>query len=113
MTHDHESAGAPGTQPGGLTAPDDSAPSDGASNDSAANKSAGTDMGSTLVMAVLDGDQDYIGHVGDSRSYLIHAEGIRRLTAAHSLAEPLVAIGQNPPQQARSDERDDRTDLLS
>ncbi len=63
---------------------------------------AGTDMGSTLVMTVLDGDQAYVAHVGDSRGYLINAAGILRLTVDHSLVQRLVTTGQITEQEART-----------
>jgi serine/threonine protein phosphatase PrpC/pSer/pThr/pTyr-binding forkhead associated (FHA) protein len=68
-------------------------------------QAAGTDMGSTLVMIVLDGAQAYVAHVGDSRAYLINAAGITRLTNDHSLVQRLVATGQITEQQARMHEQ--------
>lgn len=65
-------------------------------------REAGTDMGSTLVAAVVDGAQAYVAHVGDSRAYLINARGIHRLTEDHSLVERLVATGQITADQART-----------
>jgi len=64
-------------------------------------KSAGTDMGSTLVTAILEGNQAYIAHVGDSRAYLINAKGIRQLTVDHSLVERLIASNQITREEAR------------
>jgi len=64
-------------------------------------KSAGTDMGSTLVAAVLEGNQAYIAHVGDSRAYLINTKGIRQLTVDHSLVERLIASNQISREEAR------------
>lgn len=64
-------------------------------------KSAGTDMGSTLVAAVLEGNMAYIAHVGDSRIYLVNAGGIRRLTIDHSLVERLIATNQITREEAR------------
>lgn len=66
---------------------------------------AGTDMGSTLVAAVVDGAQAYVAHVGDSRAYLITPAGIRRLTEDHSLVERLVATGQITEVEARTHEQ--------
>jgi protein phosphatase len=66
---------------------------------------AGTDMGTTLVAAVVDGTQAYIAHVGDSRAYLISASGIQRLTVDHSLVERLVTTGQITAEQARTHEQ--------
>ena len=67
----------------------------------ALRESSGTDMGSTLVAAILEGNLAYIAHVGDSRAYLINAQGIRRLTLDHSLVERLVATNQISREEAR------------
>ena len=64
-------------------------------------KKAGTDMGSTLVAAVIYENKAYITHIGDSRAYLVNADGIRRLTIDHSLVERLVATNQISPEEAR------------
>jgi protein phosphatase len=64
-------------------------------------KSAGTDMGSTLISAVLEGNRAYIAHVGDSRAYLINAKGINQLTVDHSLVERLIASNQITREEAR------------
>lgn len=64
-------------------------------------KSAGTDMGSTLVSVVLEGSKAYVAHVGDSRVYLINAQGIRQLTTDHSLVERLIATKQITREEAR------------
>lgn len=68
-------------------------------------KSAGADMGSTLVMAIVDGTQANIAHVGDSRAYLLNNDGIQPLTTDHSLVERLVATGQITREQARTHEQ--------
>ncbi|MFC1879371.1 Stp1/IreP family PP2C-type Ser/Thr phosphatase [Chloroflexota bacterium] len=79
-----------------------SAAVEGANNDVfALRKSAGTDMGSTLVAAVMDGTQAHIAHVGDSRAYRVNAGGIIRLTTDHSLVERLIATNQITPEEAR------------
>jgi serine/threonine protein phosphatase PrpC len=67
----------------------------------ALRKSSGTDMGSTLVAAVLDGNMAYIAHVGDSRAYRINPQGIQRLTLDHSLVERLIATHQISREEAR------------
>jgi protein phosphatase len=64
-------------------------------------QNAGSDMGSTLVAAVLEGNQAYITHVGDSRAYLVNNQGIQRLTVDHSLVERLIATHQISREEAR------------
>jgi len=64
-------------------------------------KKMGSDMGSTIVMAVADGNLVCTGHVGDSRAYLINAQGITPLTVDHSLVERLVDTGQITREEAR------------
>lgn len=68
----------------------------------AQRQSAGTNMGTTLVAALVIGDEAYIANVGDSRAYLVSNEdGIRRITTDHSLVERLIALGQIKPDEAR------------
>jgi serine/threonine protein phosphatase PrpC/pSer/pThr/pTyr-binding forkhead associated (FHA) protein len=68
-------------------------------------QAAGTDMGSTLVMTVLDADQAFVAHVGDSRAYQINSAGIQRLTVDHSLVQRLVTTGQITEKEARTHEQ--------
>jgi len=65
-------------------------------------RQAGSDMGTTLVTALVMGDTAYIGHAGDSRAYLLNDQGIRQLTTDHSLVERLVATGQISREEART-----------
>jgi protein phosphatase len=66
------------------------------------SKQTGNDMGTTVVAALLMGDTTYIGHVGDSRAYLLNAEGIRQLTIDHSLVERLIATNQITREEAQN-----------
>lgn len=50
-------------------------------------------MGTTLTISVFKNDKLYIGHVGDSRVYLIRAKTIEKLTWDHSYIEELVKNG--------------------
>lgn len=66
-------------------------------------------MGTTLTVAVLAGRRAHLAHVGDSRAYLINAQGLggegltwSQLTMDHSLVARLVDIGQLTPEQARN-----------
>ncbi|NLY39862.1 MAG: Stp1/IreP family PP2C-type Ser/Thr phosphatase [Firmicutes bacterium] len=58
-------------------------------------------MGTTLTMGLLAGCHLIIGHVGDSRSYLIAGQTISLLTEDHSLVEELVRQGDVSPEEAQ------------
>lgn len=62
---------------------------------------AQNDMGSTVVAALMQGNQATIAHVGDSRAYHISQEEIRQVTVDHSLVERLVATNQISREEAR------------
>lgn len=57
-------------------------------------------MGTTLTVALHKGSKLYIGHIGDSRLYLVHRGEIKRITQDHSLVEELVRQGELTPEQA-------------
>jgi hypothetical protein len=60
-------------------------------------------MGTTLTAVVVAGGRQLlIGHVGDSRAYLLHDGTLSRLTDDHSLVEELVREGRLTPEQAES-----------
>ena len=59
----------------------------------AARTQAHTDMGSTVVAALLVGSHAHIANVGDSRAYLIARDKITKLTKDHSLVQALVDRG--------------------
>jgi serine/threonine protein phosphatase PrpC len=63
---------------------------------------AGTDMGSTLVMAWLEGKTAWVAHAGDSRAYIINDVGIKQVTTDHSLVERLIAANQITREEART-----------
>ncbi len=56
--------------------------------------------GTTLTAAVLLGEQMTIGHVGDSRAYLLNGKEAKILTRDHSLVERLKELGQLTPEEA-------------
>ena len=57
--------------------------------------------GTTLSSALILGNQLTIAHVGDSRAYLINADGnLQLLTHDHSLVKRLEEIGQISQEQA-------------
>jgi serine/threonine protein phosphatase PrpC len=68
-------------------------------------KGAGSDMGSTLVIAVLDGATLHLANVGDSRIYLVNKDNIQQLSTDHSLVERLVASGQITREEARTHDK--------
>lgn len=63
-------------------------------------RAAGTDMGTTLVAALVIGDIATIANIGDSRAYHLRPDGISQITVDHSLVERLVATGQITREEA-------------
>jgi PPM family protein phosphatase len=59
-------------------------------------------MGTTVVLALCQGDQVHIAHVGDSRAYLLHDGELRQLTEDHSVVAQLIKAGQLTPRKAHS-----------
>ncbi len=58
-------------------------------------------MGTTLTAGTLvAGDTVLIGHVGDSRAYLLHDGELRQVTEDHSLVEELVREGRLTADEA-------------
>lgn len=55
---------------------------------------------STLTIALVVGDQVTIGHVGDTRAYLITEDNIQQLTRDHSLVQELVDTGTITEEEA-------------
>jgi protein phosphatase len=79
-------------------------------NEAVIERAAGDDeltgMGTTLTAVVVAGDGNLlVGHVGDSRAYLLHDGTLRRITDDHSLVEELVRDGKLTPEQAESHPR--------
>jgi PPM family protein phosphatase len=59
-------------------------------------------MGTTMTVAVVEGDEVAIGHVGDSRAYLIRDGRLEQLTDDHSLVAELVRSGKLTPEEAET-----------
>lgn len=59
------------------------------------------DMGTTVVVLVVDGDQAHLAHVGDSRAYLIRDGRIIRLTRDHTVVQQEIDAGRLTPELAR------------
>ena len=60
-------------------------------------------MGTTVTALTVSGSHELlIGHVGDSRGYLLHLGELSRVTEDHSLVEELVRDGRLTPEQAEA-----------
>jgi serine/threonine protein phosphatase PrpC len=59
-----------------------------------------SDAGTTLTVALIIGTHAYIGHVGDSRAYLVTEKGLQQITQDHSLVARLIELGQATPEEA-------------
>ncbi len=70
-------------------------------HDKASENSELNGMGTTVVTAIVTQGIAHIAHAGDSRAYLITADGIRQLTTDHSMVQELVANGDITEQQAK------------
>jgi protein phosphatase len=58
-------------------------------------------MGTTVTAAIVSGDRLYIGHVGDSRAYLIREGGTKCLTSDHTMVGDLVRMKVLSPDKVR------------
>jgi PPM family protein phosphatase len=61
---------------------------------------AASGMGTTLTVAEIVGERVTIGHVGDSRAYLVRDGSLEQLTQDHSLVAELVRSGKLTPEEA-------------
>ena len=59
-------------------------------------------MGTTLTVAGAIGRDLIIGHVGDSRAYLLHEDKLTQLTTDHTLAQALIDAGVANPDDPAS-----------
>ncbi len=64
--------------------------------DAAAHASL-TGMCTTMTAACSHGDDLIVGHIGDSRAYLLHRSNLVRLTRDHTLGARLVEDGTHKP----------------
>jgi protein phosphatase len=58
-------------------------------------------MGTTLVVAVVRGNDLTVANVGDSRAYLVRANQLNQITQDHSLVAEQVAMGAMTQAEAR------------
>ncbi|MFZ4515347.1 MAG: Stp1/IreP family PP2C-type Ser/Thr phosphatase [Acidimicrobiia bacterium] len=66
----------------------------------AARDAALSGMGTTLTAVVATPQGVTVGHVGDSRAYLLRNDELHRVTSDHSLVEALVREGRITAEQA-------------
>jgi serine/threonine protein phosphatase PrpC len=67
----------------------------------ASTDAATSGMGTTMTVALVENDGTVtLGHVGDSRAYLLRGERLEQLTDDHSLVAELVRRGELSPQAA-------------
>ncbi|MDA8353700.1 MAG: Stp1/IreP family PP2C-type Ser/Thr phosphatase [Firmicutes bacterium] len=58
-------------------------------------------MGTTVIASILGLEEVVLAHVGDSRAYLLHDEGLYQLTEDHSLVNVLKKHGEITEEEAR------------
>jgi PPM family protein phosphatase len=68
--------------------------------DRAAEDADASGMGTTMTVALVEDGVVAIGHVGDSRAYLIRDQKVEQLTDDHSLVAELVRSGRLSPEEA-------------
>ncbi|MBA2451194.1 MAG: protein phosphatase 2C domain-containing protein [Chloroflexi bacterium] len=61
----------------------------------------GRQMGTTMTCVVVEGGELTLGHVGDTRAYLLRDGGLTQITADHSLVAAMVASGMLTAEEAR------------
>lgn len=58
-------------------------------------------MATTATVALLSGDRVHLGHVGDSRAYLLRGGQLTQLTEDHTLLAQQARAGVHIPEEAR------------
>lgn len=58
-------------------------------------------MGTTVVVAKIEGGRAIAAHVGDSRVYLVRGDAITQITKDHTVVEEYARLGLLSPQDAR------------
>jgi protein phosphatase len=59
-------------------------------------------MGTNMTVALVDGDKVTIGHVGDSRAYVVRGGELEQLTEDHSLVNELLKSGKLSREEAET-----------
>ncbi len=68
----------------------------------ARNRGYGMNMGTTLVAAIIVGQETHIASVGDSRAYIITRTGIQQLTTDHTMTQKLLESGAITHEQTKN-----------
>lgn len=58
-------------------------------------------MGTTVTCCLIIKDRLYMGHVGDSRAYIVNQSGIRKISEDHSYVQELVNKGSITENEAQ------------
>jgi protein phosphatase len=69
--------------------------------DRASSDPTASGMGTTMTVALVEGMTVAIGHVGDSRAYLVRGEQMEQLTEDHSLVNELMKTGKLSEDEAQ------------
>ena len=69
--------------------------------DRASTDPTASGMGTTMTVAVVEGMTVAIGHVGDSRAYLVRGAQMEQLTEDHSLVNELLKTGKLSEEEAQ------------
>lgn len=69
--------------------------------DRATSDPAASGMGTTMTVALVEGMTVVIGHVGDSRAYLLRGDRMEQLTDDHSLVNELLKSGKLSAEEAQ------------
>jgi protein phosphatase len=64
-------------------------------------------MGTTMIAAVSLGTRLVVGHVGDSRAYILRRGQLHQLTRDHTLVQTMLDLGALTPEQAGTHPRRD------
>ncbi|WP_162292528.1 PP2C family protein-serine/threonine phosphatase [Candidatus Promineifilum breve] len=71
----------------------------------AGTRSEWAKMGTTATVALFSNDRLFLGHVGDTRAYLLRDGALSQLTADHSWVAEEVAAGRMTPAEAQNHPR--------
>jgi PPM family protein phosphatase len=69
--------------------------------DRASTDPSASGMGTTMTVALVEGMTVALGHVGDSRAYLVRDEQMEQLTEDHSLVNELLKSGRLSEEEAQ------------